>query len=233
MIWCWERRKPQVPSIKPDPVQIEEDAKPREPMTVKQQKFPDGYRVAVNQLWSGMIVGANLMDRQSRGHIDWYMTKLRTGREQYKSASVISERSFLFSVPWEIIGVIHGLESSFNFDKQILNGQSWKKKTTWVPKGLGPWSSWVNSTVSGLIHERKHNPFPNDWKSVEQVALFLERWNGMGYWNMGQKPSPYLWSYTSSQTRGKYVSDGKYDRRAVSIQVGGMAMLKEIGYFDA
>lgn len=228
MLWCLERKKPQVPSIKPDPVQVEDDLKP----TAKKQVFPDGYRERVSQLWANMVVGANLIGRQRASHVDWYMKKLLGGRKKYKDASVIVKRETGMYVPWEVIGCIHGLEASFNFDKQILNGQPYKQRTTWVPRGLGPWSSWEESCVQGFLHETEHNPLPQMW-DVEGTALFFERWNGMGYWRMGQKPSPYLWSYTSSQERGKYVSDGKYSRTAVSLQVGAMAMLKKAGFFDA
>lgn len=231
MFWCWERKKPQVPSVKPDPVQIDAEQRDIGNRDRTPQKFPDGYRTMVMNRWSGMIVGANLLGRQKRSHIDWYMTQLRKGRDKYKKASDIVKRNTGMYVPWEIIGVIHGLESSFNFNKQILNGQPWNKRTTWVPKGLGPWSSWEDSCVQGFLHETTHNPLPESW-TIAGTALFLERWNGMGYWRM-YKVSPYLWAYTSAQEAGKYVSDGKYDRNAISLQVGGMAMLKEVGFFDA
>jgi hypothetical protein len=38
--------------------------------------------------------------------------------------------------------------------------------------------------------------------------------------------SPYLWSCTIHYERGKYVSDGKFDPQAVSLQVGCAAILK-------
>ena len=230
MIWCWERKKPQVPSVKPDPVQTEEDNR-KLPDQKTSQKFPDGYRTMVMNRWSGMIVGANLIGRQQRGHIDWYVRKLLGGRHRYKKASALVKRETGMFIPWEIIGCLHGLEASFDFKKQILNGQPYNKRTTWVPKGLGPWKSWEDSCVQGFMYETKHNPTPETW-TIAGAALFLERWNGMGYWKMN-KASPYLWSYTSSQQAGKYVSDGKYDSNAVSLQVGAMAMLKEVGFFDA
>ena len=231
MFWCLERKKPQVPSVKPDPVQTDAEDRTNDHYRRVPQKFPEGYRVYVNNLWSGIIVGANLMGKQQRGHITWYVNQLRKGKERYKQATVLIKEQTGMYVPWQIIGVLHGLEASFNFNKQILNGQPWNRKTTWVPKGLGPWESWEHSCVQGFLHETAHNPLPETW-NVEGTALFLERWNGMGYWRI-KRPSPYLWSYTSAQVSGKYVSDGKYDSRAISLQVGGMAMLKSVGFFDA
>ena len=40
--------------------------------------------------------------------------------------------------------------------------------------------------------------------------------------------SPYLWSYSTIYTAGKYVADGKWSDTAVSKQCGGMAILKHL-----
>jgi len=224
MFWCWERKKAQTRNEVADDGQIEQEMEAqKDPLVRSRQVFPDGYKSYAIRKFAQMSVGVNLLKGQTRGHIAWYVNRLRNGRPKYEGASTLT------GIPWEIIGVLHGLESSFNFDKQILNGQKWWKVTNLVPRGLGPWANWEESCVAGFRHELKHNPMPIEW-SVEATALFLERWNGMGYWRM-KRASPYLWSYTSVQEQGKYVSDGRYDRNAVSKQVGGMAMLKEVGFF--
>jgi hypothetical protein len=53
-----------------------------------------------------------------------------------------------------------------------------------------------------------------------------ERYNGWGYLLYKHVNSPYLWSGTSLQQRGKYVADGDWDASAWSQQVGVVAMLK-------
>ena len=228
MLWCLKRKKKQVRSEKPDPVQVSDVKK--DPSVLPAQVFPDGYKTMVLNLWSSMVVGANLMGKQKKGHIAWYIKKLREGKARYISVSVELAKHG-FDIPWEVIGVLHGLEASFDFNKQILNGQSIKKKTTWVPKGHGPWDTWEDSCLSGFIVETPYNPPPRKW-TVTGTALFLERWNGMGYWRKSNHPSPYLWSYSSAQKRGKYVSDGRFSSLAVSLQVGGMTMLKQVGFFS-
>ena len=219
MFWCLKRKKPQVRNHEPDEAQAS-----TQPFH-KDQVFPDYYHDQVIKWYGKMIVREeHLLSGQSMGHVHWYMKMLKANAEVYKSVAEICP------VPWEILAVLHGLESSFNLDKQILNGQSWKKKTTWVPKGLGPFSSFADSCQRAFIHESAHNPIPKKW-GVAETALFLERWNGMGYWRK-RKASPYLWSYSNIYGGGKYVSDGRYSASAVSKQVGGMVMLEALGFFE-
>jgi hypothetical protein len=66
----------------------------------------------------------------------------------------------------------------------------------------------------------------SDW-SIPGLCYVLEGYNGWGYrLHHPTVPSPYLWSYTTAYTRGKYVSDGHFDPQAVSKQPGAMALLK-------
>lgn len=68
----------------------------------------------------------------------------------------------------------------------------------------------------------------SDW-SIAGLCYVLERYNGWGYRLYHQHvKSPYLWSFTSIYTSGKYTSDGKWSDTAVSKQVGAMALLMEI-----
>jgi len=70
---------------------------------------------------------------------------------------------------------------------------------------------------------------PEKW-GVAETALFMERWNGMTYWKWGL-PSPYLWGYSSVQVRGKFVSDGRYSKTAVTLQVGAIVQLETLRFF--
>lgn len=127
--------------------------------------------------------------------------------------------------PWAVVGITHLMECSCSWNRQILNGEHWNLKTRNWPPGLGPWDSWEESAVCGMLRFRKR--YPEKW-NIGTIGLFLERWNGMGYAARG-KHSPYLWSMSNHGVgTGKFVSDGKYDPRAVSDQVGGMVVLKLI-----
>lgn len=127
--------------------------------------------------------------------------------------------------PWAVIGIIHMLECGCSWNRQILNGEFWNLKTRNWPPGLGPWESWEESAVCGMLRFRKR--YPQKW-TIGTIGLFLERWNGMGYAARG-KNSPYLWSMSNHGVGvGKFVADGKYSPTAVSDQVGAMVLLKLI-----
>ena len=69
---------------------------------------------------------------------------------------------------------------------------------------------WTNWTISG-------------------IAYVLERYNGFGYrLNHPQVKSPYLWSFTTIYTAGRYVADHQFSDTSVSKQCGGMALLKRM-----
>lgn len=57
-----------------------------------------------------------------------------------------------YEVPWEVIAVIHQRESSGNFNTYLGNGQALNKKTTIVPKGRGPFSSWEEGAIDALVN---------------------------------------------------------------------------------
>jgi lysozyme family protein len=213
----------QVPS---KPITVDDVKVPVE----RRQRFPKGYIEETQARYNSMIVGEGLLGRQTKGHIEWYKKRLLNGRDRYEKASKIVLERTGYDIPWQIIGVIHGMEAGFDFNKQILNGQPINRKTTWVPKNRGPWSSWEESCVDAFTWDDGYKIIPTEW-TPENTALFNERWNGMSYWNRG-KPTPYLWGYTNIQVAGKYVSDGKYDRRAVTLQVGVMAQLEEVGFWE-
>lgn len=61
-----------------------------------------------------------------------------------------------------------------------------------------------------------------DWSPGNCLWLF-EKYNGLGYRNKGLR-SPYVWSYTTLYEKGKYTSDGKFDKNAVSKQPGTAAL---------
>lgn len=125
--------------------------------------------------------------------------------------------------PWHVVAAIHLLESSLNFAGVLHNGEKivgTGKKTKLVPAGRGPFATWEASAIDALLS--KDSKKVNPW-NAENTLDFLERYNGLGYRRRGI-PSPYLWSFTSVYTKGKYVADGKFDASAVSKQVGCCAL---------
>lgn len=132
-------------------------------------------------------------------------------------------------VPWDVVGVIHYRESTNDFRGVLHNGQKiigTGKKTTLVPKGRGPFSSWEDAAVDALMNCHPHLGKNKDW-SIGNTLDLLERYNGLGYRNKGL-PSPYLWAGTDQYKSGKYVADGKYDPNHTDMQLGVAAILMKV-----
>lgn len=134
-------------------------------------------------------------------------------------------------VPWFVIGLIHQMECSLSFAKHLHNGDSLKGRTwrvpagrpkVWPPSGEDPWEA---SAIDALTMPGKNFDKISDW-SIERIAYTLELYNGFGYRLYRGIHSPYLWSFTTHYSRGKYVADGKWSKTAVSGQSGAMALLK-------
>ncbi len=149
-------------------------------------------------------------------------------------------------VPWWVIAGINQLEMGMNFNGTILNGDSWKDKTTHYPPGLGPWKNWLDACIWGLRYEARGWNFDLakfQW-TVGGTFYFAECYNGhnarlaMGLEIIPANASPYIYSGTqfyqkgklteveSSPGSGKYV--GKFRPDLVSSQVGFMAFAKAL-----
>lgn len=181
----------------------------------------DSYRV----LWSSMEVneGRNYSLKE-------HVRKIKSFKRRYQKIEKAT------NVPWYIVGIIHGMESNYNFKTHLHNGDSLKRQTVNVPAGRplgksGPFS-WEESAVDALKMKNYHKI--GFWKDITRVGYVFERYNGFGYRYRGIN-SPYLWSFTKHYTKGKYRYDGLYDSNYVSLQAGAMAILKygsEEGAFD-
>lgn len=149
--------------------------------------------------------------------------KIAANRSRYEAVAKAT------GVPWDVIGVIHYRESSGDFAGVLHNGQKiigTGKKTTLVPKGRGPFTSWEQAAYDALMNCAPHAGKNTDW-SIAGTLDLLERYNGLGYRKKGV-PSPYLWAGTDQYVKGKYVADGKYDPNHVDQQLGVAPILMKI-----
>lgn len=135
-------------------------------------------------------------------------------------------------VPWYVIAVIHNMEASLNFTRHLHNGDRLTGRTTHVPAGRpiagNPPFTWEESAIDALTMQGMTKIA--DW-SMPNTLLILEKYNGGGYAKRGIN-SPYLWAATNQYgdvpNIGKYTSDGKFDPKAVSHQIGVAAILKQL-----
>jgi len=157
---------------------------------------------------------------QRRREVERATDRLLRGEQRYRT---VGGRT---GVPWQLIGIMHGLECGYDFNKHLHNGDSLGAMTVRVPAGRPPgWvpgSPWEDSAVDALRFKNFHQV--RDW-SLPRVLYALEAFNGFGYRGKGIR-SPYLWSFSNLYEKGKYIRDHVYDPEAVSQQVGSALLLK-------
>jgi lysozyme family protein len=108
-------------------------------------------------------------------------------------------------MPWWFVALTHLLECNLSFSKHLHNGDWLQSRTVREPVGrpvMGtPPFSFEASATDALRYQKLDRR--QDW-TIPAVLQMLEQYNGMGYWQYHQMPSPYLWSGTGHYTKGKY-----------------------------
>nr|WP_249141944.1 peptidoglycan-binding protein [Bradyrhizobium diazoefficiens] len=149
------------------------------------------------------------------------------GKATYQQIQVLTE------VPWEFCALCHYRESNFDFDTYLGNGESLKRTTTLVPKGRGPFASFVDGAVDALRIQGFVGA--KDW-SIARTLFRLEAFNGFGYHAQGVN-SPYLYGgstlYGPPEARaGKYIRDHVFDPNVNDPQLGTAVVLHAMMSLD-
>lgn len=131
-------------------------------------------------------------------------------------------------VKWYHVAVLHRRESDANFSTYLGNGDSLYRPTVHVPRGRGPFRSFLDGAKDALRLDGLTSV--QDWR-LEKILWYCEIFNGLGYEYHGL-PSPYLWGGTNIQARGKYVADGEWDSGAWDMQPGCAPILAKIAQLD-
>ena len=135
---------------------------------------------------------------------------------------------------WWFVAVVHEREASQKFNDSIAQGDPWNEISTHVPRGIGPFKSFIDAAVFTLNKVPTGGFIPakwTDWSAGGVLALWT-LYNGLGYEDYHNEPSPYDWGATSIEQIGKYVTDGKYSPSTWDTQVGCAAMIKEMCTLD-
>lgn len=132
-----------------------------------------------------------------------------------------------------IVGVLHYMESGFDFGTHLANGDPLTEKTVHEPRGLiadhDPPYTWEEAAIAALQN------YKDGWghlevRDIPSALQFLDQWNGLGYWELSPPiPSPYLWSGTNLYKKGKFGADEEYDPEEISKQIGCVPILKAMG----
>jgi lysozyme family protein len=125
-------------------------------------------------------------------------------------------------------------EMSGNTHCFLGNGQSLSRRTTIVPKGLGPWLQPYpqNFVAGGLMALHIDGVDAVVMNGLPIAAYESEALNGFGYMNRGL-PSPYVFGGTNIQKPGKYVADGEFDSSEMDSQLGTLAIMERLFQRDA
>jgi lysozyme family protein len=157
------------------------------------------------------------------GEVAWIVKMLKKYQSRYEKVGKTMD------IPWWFVGITHALEASFDFNSHLHNGDPLSARTVQVPKGRpkkwNPPNDWESSAVDALTYQGYAGQ--TDWSATRALYRF-EGYNGWGYRPKGIN-SPYLWSFSTHYTKGKFTSDGHYDPNAVSKQCGAGVLMKQLG----
>lgn len=174
---------------------------------------------------------------------NWASLEIRPGR--LPDANAIARKAIngkatyqrierLTAVPWYFAALCHYRESDFDFETYLGNGEPLHRATTIVPKGRGPFATFVDGAVDAFRIENFVGS--HDW-SIARILYRLEAFNGFGYHAKGCN-SPYLYGgstlYGPPEARaGKFVRDHVFDSNHVDTQLGTAVILRAMMSLDS
>ena len=159
---------------------------------------------------------------EKRSEVNRIVDRIQANKSRYDEVARVT------GVPTHAIGALHNMEASGSFRLHLHEGSPLTGRTRWVPKGRPTWGKppfrWEDSAVDALRYDKMERV---NWSSLPASLQGCEAFNGLGYQKYHpETPSQYIWSGTTVERRGKYSSDGKWDRMAVSSQIGVAAIWK-------
>lgn len=194
------------PEIKPDPEIVPQPA-PIKPSNLHQEMADLYYRCTIRP--------------ERLNEVQRICAKIRDNRGRYQAIEIKT------GVPWYAIGAIHHKEASLDFRAYLGNGQliiGTGKKSTIVPIGRGPFSSFEEGAIEALGNQKG-----KDW-SLGNLLYFLEGYNGFGYRAHGIN-TPYLYAATTAYSKGGYPRDHFFDPNHVVKNPGCAAIFKGLSLF--
>ncbi|MCG6657335.1 hypothetical protein HOP52_06055 [Halomonas campisalis] len=161
---------------------------------------------------------------ERHAEVERTVDRLLSHRDRYQA---VTERR---GVPWYFVALVHSMESGSSFNSHLHNGDPLTARTVQVPAGRPkrgkPPFTWEESAADAMALKRLDGD--TDW-SLAGTLYQLERYNGWGYRMYHPHVlSPYLWSFSTHYTSGRYVADGRWSDTAVSRQCGAAVVLRRM-----
>lgn len=173
-----------------------------------------------SQLLQAMVVRP-----ECRNLVDEVAVKLCGYKPRYEALSAKD------GVPILFIAASFEREASSDFNLSPAQGDPWRRVSKHVPKGRGPFQSWLAAGLDAYhINGLDQIGAPN-W-TWETMCYYGELFNGFGYRDFHHMHSPYLWGGTNIQTVGKYDSDGQFNPSHMDPQLGIVPVMKRMVEID-
>ena len=159
------------------------------------------------------------------GEIDrLYVARIPENREDYREVGAE------LGIPWWFVGIIHALESSFDFGCHLHNGDPRSPDApSRCPRG-GPrresrpsLGMRAPSTRSAVRASRAAATGRSGRPSIDSDGTTASATAVADFHR-----SPYVWSFSGHYEKGKYVADGRFDPKAVSRQCGGATLVRRL-----
>lgn len=157
---------------------------------------------------------------------------MKTAVRLQKDKAKFEELSAKTGVPWAVCAVIKEREAGVDsgFLRNIAQGDPWNRKSTHVPPGRGPFTSWLFAGIDALVKCAPYASLWKDWSPGGTITILI-KYNGIGY-DLHGMVSPYGFGGTDQYVKGKYVADGKLDPNFVDPQLGCLGMLLALQKID-
>ncbi|HEY9727152.1 MAG TPA: hypothetical protein V6D50_11955, partial [Chroococcales cyanobacterium] len=179
-------------------------------------------RPEYEQLFANCKIRRNWVER-----IGQVTQTILTNRDRYdRVAKVVNPL-----MPWYVVGLLHSLETNFDWRSHLHNGDPLTNRTVRYPPGrpqkepFNGWAigyTWEESVVDALCSMGFDRA--KQWDLPGGILWHLECYNGMQYRASGLY-SPYLWSGTNWYHKGKYESATQYNPEFVFERVGAATVL--------
>lgn len=137
--------------------------------------------------------------------------------------------------PWYLVGILHCIESKFDFNSHFYNGDPLTDRTVNFPEGRPkdgfPPFTWEQSAFSALREYGSGNIIVWDIAHILHFCENFDRYNyreGRGRETTPNRRSPYLWGMTNNYQKGRFHESGNFDPNGVYSSIGVAAILKMI-----
>lgn len=167
------------------------------------------------------LLAAMVVRPECRQRVDQAAAKILGFRTRFEEVARDTGVPVIFSGP------SFYREADLNFNLSPAQGDPWRRVSVHVPKGEGPYPSWIAAAIAAYRGEGLDKIGAGNW-IWELICYYGELFNGFGVRDWHHAHTSYLWGGTNIQTPGKYVRDGVWDGSVMDVQLGMIPIAKRM-----